>query len=158
MIEALKCIQPPPPLTIPRRANGFTTQIFWDSDIGKWVEAASYALGHGRDADIEAKIDEIVDLYEAAQLPDGYLNTWYIGREIENRWTNLRDNHELYNCRPSARGRHRLLPGDGAAEVPRHHGALRRPHRDGVRARAGAEARLSRARRDRDRADQALLA
>ena len=98
MIEALKCIQPPPPLTIPRRANGFTTQIFWDSDIGKWVEAASYALGHGRDADIEAKIDEIVDLYAAAQLPDGYLNTWYIGREIENRWTNLRDNHELYNC------------------------------------------------------------
>jgi DUF1680 family protein len=98
MIEALKCIQPPPPLTIPRRPNGFTTQIFWDSDIGKWVEAASYALGHGRDADIEAKIDEIVDLYEKVQLPDGYLNTWYIGREIENRWTNLRDNHELYNC------------------------------------------------------------
>ena len=31
-----------------------------------------------------------------AQLPDGYLNCWYIGREIENRWTNLRDNHELY--------------------------------------------------------------
>ena len=91
-------MQPPPPLTIPRRANGFTTQIFWDSDVGKWIEAASYALGHRRDADIEAKIDEIVDLYAAAQLPDGYLNCWYIGREIENRWTNLRDNHELYNC------------------------------------------------------------
>ena len=44
------------------------------------------------------KIDEIVDLYAAVQLPDGYLNTWYIGREIENRWTNLRDNHELYNA------------------------------------------------------------
>ena len=35
---------------------------------------------------------------EKAQLPDGYLNLWYIGREIDNRWTNLRDNHELYNC------------------------------------------------------------
>lgn len=98
MIESLEVRQPPPPLTIPRRPNGFTTQIFWDSDIGKWIEAASYALGHGRDATIEAQIDEITDLYEKAQLPDGYLNTWYIGREIENRWTNLRDNHELYNA------------------------------------------------------------
>lgn len=98
MIESLKVIQPPPPLTMPRNASGFTTQIFWDSDIGKWVEAASYALGHGRDAKIEAQIDEIVDLLEKAQLPDGYLNCWYIGREIDKRWTNLRDNHELYNA------------------------------------------------------------
>ena len=31
-----------------------------------------------------------------AQLDDGYLNCWYLGREPEKRWTNLRDNHELY--------------------------------------------------------------
>ncbi len=42
------------------------------------------------------QIDEITDWLAEAQLPDGYLNCWYIGREIENRWTNLRDNHELY--------------------------------------------------------------
>ena len=30
--------------------------------------------------------------------PDGYLNCWYNGREPEKRWTNLRDNHELYNA------------------------------------------------------------
>lgn len=98
MIEELKIHQPPPPLTIPPNRGGFTTQIFWDSDIGKWIEAASYALAHKRDADIEARIDEIVDLLEKAQLPDGYLNCWYISREPENRWTNLRDNHELYNA------------------------------------------------------------
>jgi uncharacterized protein len=98
MVESLKVVQPPPPLTIPRNNHNFTTQIFWDSDIGKWVEAASYALAHGPNPDIEKKIDEIVDLWEKAQLPDGYLNTWYIGREIGNRWTNLRDNHELYNA------------------------------------------------------------
>lgn len=98
MIDSLEVRQPPPPLRIPRNASGFTTQIFWDSDIGKWIEAASYALGHGRNAEIEAEIDEITDLYEKAQLPDGYLNTWYIGRDIEHRWTNLRDNHELYNA------------------------------------------------------------
>ncbi len=34
----------------------------------------------------------------APSLPDGYLNCWYIGREPEKRWTNLRDNHELYNA------------------------------------------------------------
>ncbi len=98
MIEALKVEQPAPPLTIPRNKSGFTTQIFWDSDIGKWIEAASYALSHERDEDIEAKIDEIVELLGAAQLEDGYLNCWYIGREVNNRWTNLRDNHELYNA------------------------------------------------------------
>jgi len=98
MIEAMKVVQPPPPLTIPRNNHNFTTQIFWDSDIGKWIEAASYALRHGPDKDIEAKIDEITELLAKAQLPDGYLNCWYIGREPENRWTNMRDNHELYNA------------------------------------------------------------
>ena len=33
-------------------------QVFWDSDVGKWIEAASYALSHRRDADIEAKIED----------------------------------------------------------------------------------------------------
>ena len=96
ILESLKVPQPPPPLRIPRSRHNFTTQIFWDSDVGKWIEAASYALSHRRDAKIEAEIDEITDWLAAAQLPDGYLNCWYIGREIDNRWTNLRDNHELY--------------------------------------------------------------
>ncbi len=98
LLESLEVKKPAPPLRIPRRNNGFTTQIFWDSDVGKWVEAASYALRHRRDATIEAQIDEIAALLAKAQLPDGYLNCWYIGRELENRWTNLRDNHELYNA------------------------------------------------------------
>jgi len=96
ILESLTLPQPAPPLRIPRNRHDFTTQIFWDSDVGKWIEAASYALAHRRDADIEAKIDEIVEWLAEAQLPDGYLNCWYIGREVENRWTNLRDNHELY--------------------------------------------------------------
>lgn len=98
MIEALAVKQPPPPLTIPRNHHNFTTQIFWDSDIGKWIEAASYALSHRRDDQIEAQIDEITELLANAQMEDGYLNCWYIGREPERRWTNLRDNHELYNA------------------------------------------------------------
>lgn len=98
LLESLTLPQPVPELRIPRNQHNFTTQIFWDSDVGKWIEAASYALAHKSDADIEAKIDKIVDDLEKAQLPDGYLNCWYIERELENRWTNLRDNHELYNA------------------------------------------------------------
>jgi uncharacterized protein len=96
ILHSLTIPQPVPPLRIPRNKHDFTVQIFWDSDAGKWIEAASYALAHRRDADIEAKIEAIVDLLEKAQLPDGYLNCWYIGREPDKRWTNLRDNHELY--------------------------------------------------------------
>ena len=98
ILDSLKLPMPPPPLRFPRHANGFTVQVFWDSDVGKWIEAASYALAHRRDADIEAKIEAIVDDFEKAQAPDGYLNCWYLGHPDEKRWTNLRDNHEFYNA------------------------------------------------------------
>jgi len=97
-LDSLKLPQPPPPLRFPRHQNGFSVQVFWDSDVGKWIEAASYALSHRRDEAIEAKIEAIIDDFEKAQQPDGYLNCWYLDREPENRWTNLRDNHELYNA------------------------------------------------------------
>ncbi len=96
ILESLRALKPPPEFRIPRNAHGFTTQIFWDSDVGKWIEAASYALSHRRDAEIERQIDEITDWLAQTQLPDGYLNCWYIGRELDKRWSNLRDNHELY--------------------------------------------------------------
>lgn len=95
---SIKLPKPVPPLTIPRMANGFTVQVFWDSDIGKWIEAASYALSHRRDPAVEAEIDAMVEDLALAQAEDGYLNCWYLQREPENRWTNLRDNHEMYNA------------------------------------------------------------
>src|SRR5690242_15665956 len=96
ILESLTLPDPVPPLRIPHNRHDFTTQISWDSDVGKWIEAASYALSHRRESAIEAKIDHITGLLERGQLKDGYLNFWYIAREPENRWTNLRDNHELY--------------------------------------------------------------
>lgn len=95
---SIKLPKPVPPLTIPRAPNGFTVQVFWDSDIGKWIEAASYALSHRRDPAVEAEIDAMVEDLAKAQAEDGYLNCWYLQREPENRWTNLRDNHEMYNA------------------------------------------------------------
>ena len=96
ILDSLQIPQPPPPLRIPVGEHGISTQLFWDSDVGKWIEAASYALSHRRDATIEDRIERITDALERAQRPDGYLNCWYIDREFDRRWTNLRDRHELY--------------------------------------------------------------
>ena len=57
---------------------------------------------------IEAQIDAIIDDLEKAQDPDGYLNCWYLEREPQNRWTNLRDNHETVQPRPHPGRRGRL--------------------------------------------------
>ncbi len=38
----------------------------------------------------------MIVLLGRAQAEDGYLNTYYLLKEPNNRWTNLRDNHELY--------------------------------------------------------------
>ncbi len=120
MLESLKLPQAGAAATIPRNAHNFTTQIFWDSDVGKWIEAASYALHHRRDATIEAQIDEIAGWLEKAQLPDGYLNCWYIERELDKRWTNLRDNHELYNAGHLLEGAVAYFQATGRRAAPRH--------------------------------------
>ena len=39
---------------------------------------------------------EAIDIVARAQRPDGYLDTYYILTGLENRWTNTKDNHEMY--------------------------------------------------------------
>ncbi len=70
--------------------------VFQDSDLAKWIEAVAYQLQAANDPDLEKNADEAIDIIEKAQMPDGYLNTFYQLRGIDKRWTNLRDNHELY--------------------------------------------------------------
>jgi len=70
--------------------------IFWDSDVGKWIEAAAYSLHTHPDKKLERRVDEVVALMEKAQQPDGYLNTHFTVVEPEKRWANLVDWHELY--------------------------------------------------------------
>ncbi|MFN8498656.1 MAG: glycoside hydrolase family 127 protein [Anaerolineae bacterium] len=69
---------------------------FWDSDVAKWLEAAAYSLGSHPDRALAALVDDTVALVASAQRPDGYLNTHFTAVEPHNRWTNLRDMHELY--------------------------------------------------------------
>ncbi|MBK8021949.1 MAG: glycoside hydrolase family 127 protein [Chloroflexi bacterium] len=70
--------------------------IFWESDLAKWLEAASYALAAHPDAKLNEAVDHVIRLLEHAQQPDGYLNAYFTVVEPEKRWTNLRDWHELY--------------------------------------------------------------
>jgi DUF1680 family protein len=45
---------------------------------------------------LEQRLDELIATLAAAQLPDGYLNSFFTVKRPGRRWTNLRDGHELY--------------------------------------------------------------
>jgi len=70
--------------------------IFWDSDVAKWLEAASYSLATHPDPELRKLVDDVAALITSAQQPDGYLNSHFTIVEPQKRWTNLRDAHELY--------------------------------------------------------------
>ena len=71
--------------------------VFQDSDVYKWLESVAYSLRNHPDAALEARADEVIVLLGQAQEADGYLNTYYqVKAGLEQRWTNVRDNHELY--------------------------------------------------------------
>ena len=79
-----------------QEAGEFTGMVFQDSDIGKWLEAVAYSLTTHPDAELERTADEVIELLEAAQREDGYLDTYFIVKDPKNRWKCLRDCHELY--------------------------------------------------------------
>jgi hypothetical protein len=69
---------------------------FWDSDVGKWVEAAAYDLAGNPDPRRRKQLQEVAELIASAQQKDGYLNVHYTLVEPKLRWANVRDNHEMY--------------------------------------------------------------
>ena len=79
-----------------RETGGHTGFVFQDSDAYKWLEAVAYSLRFKPDKALEKTADEAIELIAAAQQPDGYLDTYYISNGLGERWTNLKDNHELY--------------------------------------------------------------
>lgn len=70
--------------------------VFQDSDLAKWIEAASYSLIEFPNPELEKCIDETISLIANAQQEDGYLNTYFTIKEPGKRYSNLRDCHELY--------------------------------------------------------------
>jgi DUF1680 family protein len=83
-----------------RRASGKTGGeyqgiYFNDSDVYKWLEAASWALAEDADPDLERMVDAAITEIEDAQRPDGYLNTFFTFERADDRWTDF-DLHEMY--------------------------------------------------------------
>lgn len=77
----------------PDKFYGF---VFQDTDFSKWIEAVGYSLTHHPDAELEATADAAIDIVCAAQLDNGYLDTYYILNGMDKHFTNLKDHHEMY--------------------------------------------------------------
>jgi DUF1680 family protein len=101
IFDALDVRAPAGPLPIPYEVTPIGTKpatpvMYWDSDIGKWIEAAAFTLAVRRDPALECQIDGIIARIAAAQEPDGYFNTYFQRRAPAEKFSNLRDWHELY--------------------------------------------------------------
>lgn len=70
--------------------------LYTDSDLYKWMEAVAFVLQSGDDPKLRAKFDEIAAIIAAAQEPNGYLNTNYVGDKVPLRFTEMYRSHELY--------------------------------------------------------------
>ncbi len=84
-----------------RRASGkldgpFRGMFFNDSDVYKWLEAVAWSLATEPDPGLTRMADTVISEIAAAQEPDGYLNTYFTFERSAERWTNLKDMHELY--------------------------------------------------------------
>lgn len=81
---------------VARHKNEKHEGIYYDdSDVYKAIEAMAYSLKNHPDAAIQQKTDEWIDKIAAAQLPDGYLNTYYTLTGLDKRWTDM-ERHEDY--------------------------------------------------------------
>lgn len=78
------------------RQGEFYGYVFQDSDVAKWLEAASYCLALRPNKELKVLVDEAVEIIAKAQQSDGYINSYFTIKEPHMRWKNLRDNHELY--------------------------------------------------------------
>lgn len=67
-----------------------------DSDVYKVIQGAAYALHHTADKELEATIDSMIDRIVAAQQPDGYLFTYWIIKDLSQKWQDIPKKHELY--------------------------------------------------------------
>jgi len=79
------------------KGEAFEGRYYDDSDVYKALEAMAYSLQTRPDSVLEAKADEWIEKIAAAQLPDGYIGTFYTLRDVKQRWTNI-DAHEDYNA------------------------------------------------------------
>ncbi len=76
--------------------EGFYGMVFQDSDVAKWLEAASFSLAKFPDPELEKRIDSLIETIGKAQESDGYLDTYFTLKRPADKFKNLHDAHELY--------------------------------------------------------------
>ena len=73
---------------------------FQDSDVHKWLEAASWQLADGGEGpaakELSRQVERLAGMVAAAQAEDGYLQTHYQLGPDARRWTEPHWGHELY--------------------------------------------------------------
>jgi DUF1680 family protein len=69
--------------------------IFWDSDVAKWLEGAAYILNSKDDESIAEIIENAIDCIIENSDENGYFNSHYLVTEQGERFCH-RDCHELY--------------------------------------------------------------
>ena len=80
--------------------SGCIELIKWDNRI----EGACYFLSSPDSkecvhaSEFDSSIQELVNMIEKAQQPDGYLNIYFTVVDPEGRFKNMRDLHEMCNC------------------------------------------------------------
>jgi len=86
-----------------RRLTGKSTAsqtgpVYSDSDVYKWTEAAGFALQSGDRPELRATTEKVIADVVAAQQPNGYLNTYYVGDRASLSMTPQTQStgHELY--------------------------------------------------------------
>jgi DUF1680 family protein len=72
--------------------------FFADSDVYKWLEAASFSIMTHPDPRLEVLMDKVIALIASAQDETGYINTYMQLVELDKKFTNLGVCHELYTA------------------------------------------------------------
>ncbi len=81
---------------VPRRGPLYT-----DSDLYKWMEAASWAIASNETSEtgkakFRRQLESLIADVVAAQEPSGYLNTYFVGDRAKLRFKDLTRSHEDY--------------------------------------------------------------
>jgi DUF1680 family protein len=94
----------------------------YDSDLHKALEGAIFSLQHKKNPELRKRVESILDRILAAQQKDGYLISYFIAKDQDQRWQNMRLRHQLYNAGhffEMAVAHHRLTKSTKALDAAR---------------------------------------
>lgn len=97
------------------KESAFVGMFYYDSDLYKWIEAATCALFRFKDEQLEAQVERLVSLVVKSQQPDGYISTYFTINFPEERMKYFQVMHEMYcggHLIEAAVARHELFGKD----------------------------------------------